>query len=97
MNAAIAPLTAYEPGEWTQPFQPERFWAHLSLASHDLSDRHDLRDEVEEYLRAIPMEVPATFMAEWITLFRFHSGNWNGDWWHDLTWQHVRSWKLATP
>ncbi|HSP01722.1 MAG TPA: hypothetical protein VLN90_09725, partial [Thioalkalivibrio sp.] len=69
----------------------------LSLASHDLSDRHDLRDEVEEYLRAIPMEVPATFMAEWITLFRFHSGNWNGDWWHDLTWQHVRSWKLATP
>lgn len=94
VNETIAPLTAYQPGEWTQPFVPEKFWAHFSLASHDLRDREDLRDEVEEFLRAIPMDYSRTFTAEYITLFRFHSADWNSEWWHDLTWDHVRSWKL---
>lgn len=94
VNETIAPLTAYQPGEWTQPFVPGNFWAHFSLASHDLRDREDLRDEVEEFLRAIPMDYSRTFTAEYITLFRFHSADWNSEWWHDLTWDHVRSWKL---
>lgn len=94
VNATIAPLTAYQPGEWSQPFVPEKFWAHFSLASHDLRKRPDLRDEVEEFLRAIPMDYSRTFNAEYITLFRFHSADWNSEWWHDLTWDHVRSWKL---
>ena len=97
VNEAIAPLTAYVPGEWTQPFGPATFHAHFSLASHDLRDRPDLAAEVEEFLRAIPMDIPPTFMADTITLFRFHSADWNSTWWHDLTWQHVRSWKLITP
>lgn len=97
VNEAISPIAAYTAGEWSQPFESGKFWAHLSLASHDLRDRPDVRDEVEEFLRAIPIDTPATFMADTITLFRFHSADWNSEWWHDLTWQHVRSWKLLTP
>ncbi len=94
VNEAVAHIAAYTPGEWTQPFDPATFHAHFSLASHDLRTRPDLAIEVEEFLRAIPMEVPHTFMADTITLFRFHSADWNSEWWHDLTWQHIRSWKL---
>lgn len=96
VNEAIMPITAYQPGEWTTPFEPAKFWAHFSLASHDLRDREDLRDEVEEYLRTIPMEYSKTFTAEWITLYRFHSADWNSEWWQDLTWDHVKSWRLRT-
>lgn len=96
VNEAIAPLTAYQPGEWMQPFDPAGFHAHLSLASHDLRSRPDLAPEVEAYLRAIPMEVPQQFLADTITLFRFHSADWNAAWWHDLRWEHIRSWRLPT-
>lgn len=96
VNEAIMPITAYKPGEWSQPFVPEKFWAHFSLASHDLRAREDIRDEVEEFLRGIPMDYSKTFTAEWITLFRFHSADWNSEWWQDLTWQHVKSWRLSS-
>lgn len=94
VNQAIAPLTAYQPGEWSQPFVPANFWAHFSLASHDLKSRPDLRDEVEEFIRALPIDFSTTFTAQYITLFRFHSADWNAEWWHDLTWTHEHSWKL---
>lgn len=94
VNDAIAPLTCYAPGDWIQPFDASSFHAHLSLASHDLRTRVDLREEVEEFLRAVPMEYSQTFAGEYITLFRFHSADWNSEWWHDITWEHIRSWKL---
>ena len=92
---AIAPITDYTPGDWMQPFAPASFQAHFSLASHDLHARADLRDEVEAFLRAIPVDVPTRFTADTITLFRFHSADWHAEWWHGLTWQHVRSWRLG--
>lgn len=95
VNETIAPLTAYQPGEWSQPFVPEKFWAHFSLASHDLRDRADLRDEVEAFIRALPIAYSQTFTAEYVTLFRFHSANWFGDWWQGLSWEHVKSWRLT--
>ncbi len=95
VNTAIMPLTAYQPGHWMKPFNPAGFHAHFSLASHDLRSRPDLSDEVEEFLRAIPMDYTADFMADTITLFRFYSADWNSEWWHDLKWEHVRSWRLS--
>lgn len=94
VNDVIAPLTNYQPGDWIQPFVGGNFHAHLSLASHDLRRRVDLREEVEEYLRAIPMEYSRSFTAEYITLFRFQSADWNAEWWYDITWEHIRSWRL---
>lgn len=95
VSEAIRPVTAYQEGEWMTPFNPSTFHAHLSLASHDLKKRVDLRDEVEEYIRAIPVEFPSTFEAEYVSLYRFHSADWNAEWWRDLTWQHIKSWKFT--
>lgn len=95
VNEVIAPLTNYQPDDWIQPFDGEHFHAHFSLASHDLRARVDLHDEVEAFLRAIPMDYTRQFTAEYITLFRFHSADWNSEWWHDITWEHIRSWKLT--
>lgn len=91
---AIAPITDYRPDDWTKPLDPETFHAHFSLASHDLRTREDLKAEVDQFLRAIPVSYPTEFTAEWVTLFRFHSADWNAEWWHDLTWAHIRSWRL---
>ncbi|MBP8536579.1 substrate-binding domain-containing protein [Streptomyces sp. MK37H] len=33
-------------------------------------------------------------VGQTISLFRFHSGDWNAQWWRDMTWVHVRSWRL---
>lgn len=95
VNEVIAPLTEYAPDDWIQPFEPAGFHAHFSLASHDLRRRADLREEVEEFIRALPVDYSPTFVADTITLFRFHSADWNSEWWYDITWEHVRSWRLA--
>ena len=46
----------------------ERF--PLSLASHDLYERPDLRDEVIEYVRALPVSCPEEFAGDTVTLYR---------------------------
>lgn len=95
LDAAFEPLKSSDEGNRMKPFDADGFRAHLSLASHDLEERPDIREEVEEFLRAQPHCAPSSFTAEWVTLFQFHSSDWSGEWWHDLTWKHLRSWRLA--
>ena len=73
------------PGDWH---------GHLSLASHELDERPDLRDEVLAYARALDVPVPATSRAAVLALYRFDHPDWRGRWWTDLRWTHVRSWHL---
>lgn len=86
------PLDAHLVGE----FAPDRFRAHLSLASHELQARPDLSDEVEEFIRALPFEPSPRFEARDVALYRFFSADWSRRWWEDLTWEHVRTWRLAS-
>ena len=79
------PADLHEPGAWR---------GHLSLASHELRDRGDLRDEVEDYVRGLDVPVPARFAAEVVSLYRFTHPSWSGAWWTDFRWSHVRSWRL---
>jgi hypothetical protein len=53
VDAAVRPLLADAPGLPADLYTPDRWRAHLSLASHDLFDRADLLDEVEEYVRGL--------------------------------------------
>lgn len=94
VNAALAPYTESGEGLRAKPFDAENFRAHLSLASHDLEAAPHLREEVESFLRAMPHSAPSDFVANTVTLFRFHSHDWAGEWWHDLQWTHLRSWIL---
>lgn len=85
--AGSLPADVHAPGAWR---------GHLSLASHELDERTDLDEEVEEYLSGLGVPVPDRFRAEWVGLYRQHHPTWSGRWWRDFTWEHVRSWRLAT-
>ncbi|WP_426738109.1 2'-5' RNA ligase family protein [Plantibacter sp. 2H11-2] len=94
IDEALEPLKGSSSGHRMKPFDADGFRAHLSLASHDLETLPHLRSEVEDFLRASPHSAPSDFIADTITLFRFHSADWSGEWWHDLRWWHLHSWKL---
>ena len=73
----------------------DRWHGHLSLASHDLYGREELRAEVLDYVNGLGVPCPPRFTAEVVALYRFEHSTWTGQWWHDLTWSHVRSWQLG--
>lgn len=77
------------------PVEDAVFHGHLSLASHDLVGREDLADEIEDFLRGLPLAPPPTFTAEVVTLLAFEA-DWTSAWWHAMTWRHLRSWRLHT-
>lgn len=53
-----------------------------------------LRDEVIEYVRALPVSCPEEFPGDTVTLYRTRSDDWTGRWWRTLTWEHVHTWRL---
>jgi 2'-5' RNA ligase superfamily len=68
---------------------------HLSLASHELFERADLRDEVETFVRDLRTPHPRSFEATCLTVYRLRHPDWAGPWWTTFLWEHVRSIPLA--
>jgi hypothetical protein len=95
VDDAVAPLR--QPADDPEPnlFDRRTFRAHLSLASHDLYERPDLGDEVEEFVRGLGIDVPSTFPGDTVALYRTRSDDWTGRWWHTLTWEHLHTWRLS--
>ena len=94
VDAAVRPLLVPATGLAPDTYEPGRWHAHLSLASHDLYERPDLRDEVEEYVRGLRVARPDSFLADTVDLYRFWHASWTGAWWRALRWEHVRSRRL---
>ncbi|WHP18900.1 heme utilization protein [Cellulomonas sp. ES6] len=98
VNAALAPLAHALDAYLVQPFDPERFRAHISLASHEMRTQPHLGDDVEAFVRAVPAPaVPAVFPARQVALYEFRSAGWTGRWWETLQWRHLRTWTLTAP
>lgn len=97
VNAALAPLAHDIDAYLVAPFDRERFRAHLSLASHEMVTQRELADDVEAFVRAVPVVVPPTFAASRVALYEFRSDGWAGHWWESLTWRHLRTWALTPP
>lgn len=68
---------------------------HLSLASHELRGRADLRREVEAFIRDLDVPYPGRFEATTVTLYRLLSPAWTGPWWTTLRWERMTSLGLA--
>jgi len=68
---------------------------HLSLASHELLDRTDLRDEVEVFIHQLDVPHPSSFPAQLVAVFRLHHQSWSGPWWTCFRWEHLRSFRLG--
>jgi hypothetical protein len=77
-------------------YEPDRWLAHISLVSHELRVRADLREEVEDYVTGLGIMPPSSFTADTVMLYRFAHSSWTGSWWRDMRWEHVRSWRLAS-
>jgi hypothetical protein len=76
-------------------YEPDRWMAHISLASHELQVRADIRGEIEDYVNELGVRAPSSFIADTVMLYRFAHNTWTGSWWRDMRWEHVRSWRLT--
>jgi hypothetical protein len=76
-------------------YEPDRWLPHISLVSHDLRVRADLREEIEDYVNGLGVIPPSSFTADTVMLYRFAHNTWTGSWWRDMRWEHVRSWRLV--
>lgn len=92
--AAVAPLSI-DVDDYLVPRVSEyRFAGHLGLASHELRVNPLLSDEIGEFIAGLPIAPAESFDARWFSLFEFRS-NWDGSWWENLQWRHIRSWDIA--
>jgi hypothetical protein len=76
-------------------YEPDRWTAHISLASHELRVRADLSAEIEDYVNELGVRAPSSFIADTVMLYRFAHNTWTGSWWRDIRWEHVRSWRIT--
>ena len=76
-------------------YEPDKWMAHISLGSHELRVRADLRREIEDYVNDLGVRAPSSFIADTVMLYRFAHNTWAGSWWRDIRWEHVRSWRLT--
>lgn len=96
VDAAVRPLLDPAPaGLPADLYRPDRWWGHLSLASHELDTRLDLHDEVLAFSVTLALGVPAEFRADTVDLYRFSHPTWTGSWWQSMTWEHAKSWRLS--
>ncbi|KQQ28457.1 2'-5' RNA ligase family protein [Frondihabitans sp. Leaf304] len=96
IEATVAPLRRPMSSPPPNDFEPDKFRAHLSLASHDLYVRPDLHDEVGEFITELEIPVPTRFLGHNVALYRTSSPDWSGRWWQTMTWEHVFTWNLAS-
>jgi len=68
---------------------------HFSLASHELIERQDLREEVEEFIDGLDVSYPDSFLTTRLAVYRLRHQNWSGRWWNSFEWAHVRSFTLT--
>ncbi|WDV56474.1 2'-5' RNA ligase family protein [Streptomyces coeruleorubidus] len=94
VDEAVVPLETPAPNPAEDRFAADTFRAHLSLVSHDMDVRPDLSEELEEYVRALPVSFPQSFPADAVALYRTRSDDWSGRWWQTLTWEHLHTWRL---
>lgn len=71
---------------------------HMSLASHEVSDRPDLLEKLDQFVRDLDEPFPQRFDARRLGVFRLHHPDWSGQWWTDFWWELVDLLDLgATP
>lgn len=93
--SAVMPLLREADGLPADVRGSDEWHGHVSLASHELGERADLCDEVENFIRELDQPYPRTFPASRLTVYRLRHASWSGPWWIDFTWEHLRSFPLA--
>ncbi|MFK3672038.1 2'-5' RNA ligase family protein [Leifsonia aquatica] len=95
VNSALQPLTSPLEAKLVTDYDPARFHAHLSLASHELALHPEIAPDVNEFIREVPVAPSAAFVGSRVALYRFWSDGWDGNWWESLRWTQEHSWRLG--
>jgi hypothetical protein len=95
VDSVVRPLLGPSGGLPPDLYEPDHWMPHISLVSHELRVRADLREEIEDYVDGLGVIPPASFTADTVMLYRFAHNTWTGSWWRDMRWEHVRSWRLG--
>jgi hypothetical protein len=95
VTTAVRPLLARRAGLPPDVRSHGDWRGHLSLASHDLVGRPDLRNEVEAFIRDLDQPYPPSFQASRVVIYRLQHPNWSGSWWHSFEWTYVRTVELG--
>jgi len=67
------------------------FRAHITLAFRDIPAPY--YDQIVDWVQdALPG--PQPFLASTFHFLEFHSSQWEGAWWEDLSWRLLKSWRL---
>ena len=83
----IAPDCDFAAADLGVPFR-----AHITLAFRDIPP--DAYDQIVAWtMEAQPLTGP--FIANTFHFLEFHSNQWGGPWWEDLTWRLIKSWSLT--
>lgn len=72
------------------------WYGHLSLARHDLFDRPERLNLIEQFVHELAEPFPEHFEASRLGVFRFHHADWTGTWWTDFRWELVELVELGT-
>ena len=94
LTRELQPLLAATDALPADLYRPGRWRGHVSLASHELSVRPDLRADVERFVRQLQTPYPSSFAGTMVAVYRLRHPDWRGAWWTDFTWEYGRSFHL---
>jgi len=96
---AIAPLSVFPREdrfvESRMAASSETTRGHITVVGHDGAGRAHLLDELLLVLQALDLHKPSSFTADTITIYRFTSEDWTGDYWQSMTWTILQSIRLS--
>jgi hypothetical protein len=95
VKRAVLPISVPVDDYLVTPVADYEFAGHLGLASHELAVDSRISDEIGEFIAGLPLVAPASFAAEWYSLFEFKA-DWTAPWWEHLTWRHLKSWRAIS-
>jgi 2'-5' RNA ligase len=94
------PLRGYEPTDRKAANRREKdgkehFRAHVTVLGHDGADNPTARNEARAVLEEFVTEVPTDWTADNVTVYRFWSAAWDGNYWLTQEWTPIASWQLT--
>jgi len=87
VRPVIAPDCDFAASDLGAPYR-----AHLTLAFRDIPP--DAYDQIVNWVQVETL-FTGPFIARDFHFLRFHSDQWEGPWWEDLSWELLKSWRLS--
>lgn len=97
--SAVAPMRVYHDDDRTvverKQDSPLNYQPHLTVLSHDGGLDPDVAREAYEQLLELGYGQKTDMISNTVSLYRFGSTTWSGEYWMNMKWRLLKSWKLT--